>query len=143
MTVTRPAAPKVNLELADDQMCFGCGNRNPRGLKLHFTIDPERRSIRTRWTPTKEFQGYADIVHGGMVGLVLDEMMVNLLWKLKLPAVTAELTVRFLKPTRVGESIDCQAHVKSEQGKLFLMEGKAKNSDGGLVAAAFAKCVRV
>ena len=117
---------KTPPRLADDRMCFGCGSRNPRGLKLEFTLDSRRRRIRTRWVPSKEFQGYADIVHGGMIGLVLDELMVNLLWKLKLPSVTAEMTVRFFQPASVGTPLECEAWIASEKGRLYGMEATAK-----------------
>ena len=131
------------MKLADDRMCFGCGDRNPRGLKLKFTLDSRHRRIRTRWVPSKEFQGYADIVHGGMIGLVLDELMVNLLWKLKLPAVTAEMTVRFFQPASVGVPLRCEAWVASEKGRLCGMEAIAKTPQGRLIAQATAKCLRV
>ena len=129
------------MNLADDQMCFGCGSRNRIGLRLKFAVDEEKRLIQTRWTPTKQFQGYAEIVHGGMIALVLDEMMGNLLWKLKKPAVTAELTVRFHRPAHVGTPIACEAYVKEEQGRLFWMEAKAEDSTGRILATASAKCV--
>ena len=130
-------------QLADDQMCFGCGPKNSRGLRLKFDLNKEARRIYTRWTPSKEFQGYADIVHGGMIGLVLDELMVNLLWTLQWPAVTADLTIRFKKPAKVGVPLDCEAWVEDENGRLFLMQAEAKTSDGTVVAAASAKCVRL
>jgi len=132
---------KSALKLADDRMCFGCGSRNARGLKLKFEVDEEQRLIQTRWTPTKQFQGYSNIVHGGMIALVLDEMMGNLLWKLKRPAVTAELTVRFHRPAYVGTPISCEAYVKEERGRLFWMEAKAENAAGQILATATAKCV--
>ena len=128
-------------------MCFGCGEENPRGLKLRFKIDPDRSRIRTRWTPSKEFQGYADIVHGGIIGLILDELMVNLLWSLGRPSVTAELTVRFLRPARVGDPIDFEGWITSEKeaGKriVYKMESAAREPAGRVVAEAAATCVRV
>ena len=134
---------KTPPRLADDRMCFGCGGRNPRGLKLKFTLDSRHRRIHTRWVPSKEFQGYADIVHGGMIGLVLDELMVNLLWKLKLPSVTAEMTVRFFRPAPVGAPLECEAWIASEKGRLYGMEATSRTPKGQLVAQATAKCVRV
>ena len=132
---------KSSLKLADDRMCFGCGSRNARGLKLRFEVDEEQQVIHTRWTPTKQFQGYADIVHGGIIALVLDEMMGNLLWKLKRPAVTAELTVRFHRPAYVGTPISCEAYVKEERGRLSWMEAKAEDATGQILATATGKCV--
>ena len=132
---------KRSLNLADDKMCFGCGSRNAHGLKLKFVVDEEQQMIQTRWTPTKKHQGYVNILHGGIMALVLDEMMGNLLWKLKKPAVTAELTVRFHRPAYVGKPISCEAYIKQEQGRLFWMEAKAEDLTGRIVATATAKCV--
>ena len=127
-------------------MCFGCGTKNPRGLQLTFELDPAARRIRTRWTPAKEHQGYADIVHGGMTGLVLDELMANLLWKLNCPSVTAELTVKFLRPARVGEPLDCEAWVVSEKGflrgRVYQMRAMARRS-GRVVAEASGRCIQL
>ena len=135
------------LQLADDQMCFGCGGRNARGLRLKFTLTAGGRRIRTVWTPSKEHQGYADITHGGMIGLVLDELMGNLLWKLGHPSVTAEMTVRFRRPAHVGERLACEARITEEvKGRarpVYRMEAVARNRKGDLVAQAAARCVQV
>ncbi len=127
--------------LTDDQMCFGCGRRNPKGLKLTFSADPRRKRLRARWVPSKEFQGYAEIVHGGMIGLVLDELMGNLLWLQKSPAVTAQMTVSFLRPARVGQPLECEACVVERKGRLFRMEAEAKTSAGQLVARVNARFI--
>ena len=137
----------LKLKLSDDRMCFGCGGKNARGLRLSFTFDGRRRRIGTEWTPAKEHQGYADIVHGGMIGLVLDELMGNLLWKLGRPSVTAEMAVRFRRPAHVGEPLTCEARI-TEQVKrgarpVYRMEADARNAKGDLVAQATARCVQV
>ena len=130
-------------ELRDDQMCFACGQKNERGLRLDFKLDREKRRLKTRWVPEKIHQGYQDIVHGGMIGLVLDEMMVNLLWTMKRPAVSAQFTVNLRKPAKVGEPLDCESWVAEESGRVFRMEAEAKNSKGEVVAAATSKCLAV
>lgn len=128
------------LKLADDRMCIGCGEKNPRGLKLSFEVDEKQRRIRTRWTPTKEFQGYADLVHGGMIGLVLDELMGNLLWKIGHPSVSAELRIRFRRPARVEEPIECEAWIASEDStrsrKRFTLEAAAYGTGRRLLTEA-------
>ena len=125
--------------LADDRMCFGCGSGNVRGLRLSFTVDEKKRVIESRWIPAKEHQGYADITHGGMIGLVLDELMGNLLWKLGFPSVTGEMTVRFLRPAKVGRPLECTARVRSRKGRVFEMEATAADSQGRPVACASGK----
>ena len=131
------------MKLADDQMCFGCGGRNARGLKLKFSLDEAGHRIRTEWTPSKEHQGYADLVHGGMIGLVLDELMGNLLWKLGRPSVTAEMSVRFLKPTHVGKPLKGEAWVSSQRGRVCIVEAAARNAAGDRVAEAKGRFVQI
>lgn len=137
--VTYRSLPK----LSDDRMCFGCGGKNAAGLRLSFTVDEKKKVIECRWTPAKEHQGYADIVHGGMIGLVLDELMGNLLWRTGFPSVTGEMTVRFLRPAKVGLPLDCKAHIKSRKGRIFQMEATAADSQGRPVARAAGKFFNV
>ena len=89
------------LELEDDHMCYVCGKENPQGLKLDFK-HPEKDRLEATVVFTKEHQGFKNIVHGGMMAMLLDEMMVNLAWKEGIPAVTAEFTVRLKKAAKVG-----------------------------------------
>ena len=135
------------LELSNDHFCFGCGSKNPRGLQLSFDLDKERKTISSVWTPTKELQGYADVVHGGMTGLVLDELMGNLLYLNGTPSVTAEMTVRFLKPAYVNRPLNCRAWIAEEktQGarRVFQMESEAVNEAGAVVAQASGRYVSI
>ena len=124
-------------------MCFGCGARNLRGLKLRFHLDQTGQRIRVRWTPSKEYQGYADIVHGGMIGLVLDELMGNLLWKLERPSVTAEMSVWFLKPAHVGKPLQGEAWVFSQKGRVCIVEAAARDAAGDVVAEAKGRFVQI
>lgn len=45
----------------------------------------------------KEFQGFVYVVHGGILGTLLDELMANLYWLKGIKAVTAEYQVRLKK----------------------------------------------
>ena len=65
-----------NVQWEDDHMCFACGSENPAGLHLTFSAHGEK-GLRSEFTPQKIYQGYRDIVHGGFIGLLLDEIMVN------------------------------------------------------------------
>ena len=134
---------KPKLKLSDDQLCFGCGAKNPRGLHLKFIFDENRRVLKTEWRPTKEFQGYADIVHGGMTAVVLDETMGNLLWRMGLPSVTAQITVRFLRPAKVDEPLKIEARVTSEKNQVIRMRGTARSSSRRLIATADAIFIRI
>jgi acyl-coenzyme A thioesterase PaaI-like protein len=125
----------------DDHWCIACGKENPQGLHLDFEVQDGRLS--TSCVFERRFQGYAGVVHGGMIGLVLDEAMVMLPIKaLKVPVISGELTLRLKEPARVGERIVFTAEME-DKGRLILTRGEARREDGTLIATAEAKCFRV
>ena len=78
------------LPVREDGHCFACGPENPIGLKLGFQIVDGRAEA--TFVPRREHQGLAGIVHGGLVGLVLDEAMAKLLHMQGIEALTCEIT---------------------------------------------------
>jgi len=130
----------TDLMLEDDQMCFACGSKNPIGLKLKFTLE-EDNVLRTQFTPQKVHQGYKDIVHGGIIALILDEVMVNLLWKSGRPAISAEIEVKLSQSVKPGETVYFEARISKDGKKVIYTQAKAMKQDQTLVASATAKCV--
>ena len=130
------------LRLSDDRWCFACGEKNPAGLKLVFSAAPDG-ALRASFSFRKEHLGYEGIVHGGLIGLVLDEIMLNLAWRMGLRAVTAALDLRFREAVRVGERVEFTGRITGRKGRLVLAEAEARSPDGALVAEAKAKCLLV
>ncbi len=54
--------------------CFVCGSGNPSGLGLHIYRDGTDAVAEIRLE--ERLQGYPDRLHGGVVGLLVDEMLV-------------------------------------------------------------------
>jgi acyl-coenzyme A thioesterase PaaI-like protein len=126
----------------DDHYCIACGKDNPHGLKLDFEVADGR--LRTSCVFPKHMQGYADVVHGGIIGMVLDEVMVMLpLRVLKVPVISAEIRFRLKEPVRVGQRVVFTAEMEGPDKKVILTRGEARLEDGTLVATAEGKCVRV
>ncbi len=125
----------------DDRMCFACGKDNPDGLQLEF--ESVGSDVRTSVTFPRKFQGYSDVVHGGLVSTVLDETMVTLLNRMGYLALTAELSVRFREPVRIGERIDVTASLIEKRGKVFRLVAIASRPDGTEVATAESRCFQV
>src|SRR4030095_8593771 len=57
----------------NSKMCFICGLENPVGLHLHI-YEVERGVVETTYTAPEHFQGYPGVLHGGIVGAMLDEI---------------------------------------------------------------------
>ena len=126
----------------DDLHCFLCGSLNEQGLRLVFT--PQGEALTTRWTAEKRFQGYADVLHGGIISSILDEVMINLPWKMHdAPVTTAELSVRFRKPAPIGTELIFTAFVEEKGRKLWRLRSDCRGADGSLYAEATAKAMAI
>ena len=132
----------MSLHLEDDQWCYVCGKANPEGFKLRFE-HPKRGLLKAVMAFEKRHQGFKGIVHGGMVAMLLDEMMVNLAWLEGAPAVTAELKVRLKKPVRVGERVLLEGKVERATPRALYASASAKNAQGELLATAEATCLKI
>ena len=54
-------------------MCFICGLENPVGLHLHI-YETEPGVVESTYTAPGHFQGYPGVLHGGIVGAIIDEI---------------------------------------------------------------------
>ncbi len=131
------------VELDDDKMCFVCGQDNHGGLRLVFSLDRENKSLAADFTPAKTWQGYKDVVHGGIISAVLDEAMTKLAYSFGMNAVTGKLTVRFKKPLMVGENVRVTGRILKESGRTVEASAEAVKDDGTVVAEAEGLLVKV
>ena len=130
-------------ELPHTHSCFVCGESNPLGLNLRFYADGP--IVQTRFTPRPEHIGFKQVVHGGIIATVLDEVMV---WACvvtaKRLAYCGELTVRYLQPLRPGEEVLVTGElVTNRRDKIFDARADFKNGAGQLLATATGKSLPV
>ncbi len=130
------------LILEDDKMCFACGDKNTKGLRLKFR-HPQPGKLLSTVVFAKHHQGYKTIVHGGMMATVLDEIMVNLAWVEGKPAVTAQLNVSLKKTAKVGEKIYLEGHIVKEKARALYTRSEAKNDRGEVLATAEGVCIKI
>jgi len=126
--------------LKDDHYCFVCGEENPSGLHLKFSLSNGR--VLTEFVPQKIFQGYKDIVHGGIIAAVLDEAMVKAAFMQGIPAVTAEITIRFKNPLMAGEKAIIEAEIVSSNKRVIETSGVIRKPDNTPIAEGRAKLIR-
>ena len=132
----------AKLDLRDDGFCFVCGKKNKFGLKLDFQLT-QTEEIKCEFTPQKYHQGFADLVHGGIIGLVLDEAMGLLLWKLGKKAVTADFNMRLKKPAFVGNKLFFSAVIEKEEKRVIYTKATCRDKQSQIIALANAKYVKV
>ena len=85
-----------------------------------------------------------DRVHGGLLALVLDEVLSRAVLKRHgLHWVTAELTTRLKAPAKIGELLSIKAQIVSVRPRLILCTGEVWAETGNrLVVLAAAKMMR-
>lgn len=133
----------MSLDLQDDKWCYVCGEHNPVGLRLSFN-HPEPGLLTSQAVFQKQHQGFKNIVHGGLVGTVLDEMMVNLALVEGTPAVTGSYTLRLKKPVKVGEGVLLEGRIDRRTPRLIYASARMLEAlSGDLLAEAKAVCVRI
>lgn len=130
------------LRLENDRGCFACGDKNPQGLRMAFALTADG-GLRSEFTAEARLQGFRGFLHGGIMALLLDEMMVNLLWMRGHPAVSAEFRVRLKQPVRTGERIVLESRITETTRRLFKTEAQAFSASGGLVAEAGGVCLKI
>jgi len=120
--------------------CFVCGDKNQIGLKLDF-YEKDGKAV-AEFTPTKEFEGYKNILHGGILSTLLDEVMIKSILAKEILTVTSQIEVKFKKPAIIGEKLTIEGEVTGERGRLILTEGKVVKENGAVVAEAKGKFFR-
>lgn len=131
-----------HIELQDDSYCFVCGKKNQWGLRLSFSY--ENGKIISHFKPAKIYQGYKDIIHGGIITAILDESMIQAALKEDIMPLTAEITVRFKQPLYSNEETIIKAEILERKSKLIKAHSLLiKKSDGTVIAEASAKLVPV
>src|SRR4051812_4454309 len=103
------------------------GPLNPIAPPVVFTFDGERMSGHgTLGTP---FTGPPGTVHGGVVAMVLDELLGAVNACLGLGAYTGTLTIRYERPTPIGEELTFEAWVDRTEGRKVFTVGTISAGD--------------
>jgi len=127
----------VTVELpdpVDDGRCIGCGPESNFGLHMHFDVN-EDRSVESRVTVGPDFQGWRDVVHGGVVALLLDEAMAYAAGANGIVGVTADLKLRFRKPVPVGRPLVVRGAVRWQRRGVLGIAASVSAADGTLLAS--------
>jgi uncharacterized protein (TIGR00369 family) len=131
----------ITLAPNPENKCFGCGGANDGGMKLTFTQDNAGRRIVGRFVLGPRYQGGGGMGHGGIIATLLDEAMGKVCRFREARAVTAEMSIQFLKPVRVDEEIIVEAHETNFVGRNIFQIGEIRNAAGDVLARGTARFV--
>ncbi len=127
-------------ELYFTESCFVCGRNNKDGL--HYKIERGGDRAILNCVVEEKYQSFDGVAHGGVVSLLIDEVLWYAFYFNGLITVTKKLEINFLKPLLTGENIRCEGWVVKPISE-GTYEGRAEisNSNGELISFARGKFV--
>ena len=118
---------------APNSVCFGCGPKNPRGLRVKSF--PDGDSVVAEWRPEPHHLAFSNFASGGILSVLMDchgnWTAAYTLMREKgngvLPAtVTAEYTMKFLCPTPMDSPWRFVTRAVKTEGSRVLVEGRVE-----------------
>ncbi len=130
----------MNTKVLMDDYCFACGKSNENGLRLRILESDD--GVRAAFIAPKWAQGYKNVVHGGIISTILDEMAVWAAYKSGYKSVTAELNVRIKQAMKIGREYSAQAKVIAVKHQLVTAASKIVDENNTLIALADVKLIK-
>jgi uncharacterized protein (TIGR00369 family) len=126
-----------------ENRCFVCGGANDRGMQLAFERDDVARRIRGAFRVGAEYEGARGYVHGGIIATLLDEVMSKVSLFEQSHAVTAELSVEYLKPVLVGKDLILESWEVEKEGRNRFRRGEIRDDAGTILARGKGRFVEI
>ncbi|MBI3300329.1 MAG: PaaI family thioesterase [Elusimicrobia bacterium] len=133
----------VQERLAPENACFGCGPKNPKGLRIRsFPTGGPGTELSCEWTPEAHHAAFPGVLNGGIIGALLDCHMnwtatcrlMELGGLDKAPCtVTSDFAVKLLRPTPAVGPVTLAARAVAADGSKVTVEAELKA--GGKVTA--------
>jgi uncharacterized protein (TIGR00369 family) len=128
------------MNIVDESLCFVCGKANERGLKLAF--HSANGTTLSEFALPNDFQGYKNIIHGGVIAAILDEAMIQAAMAEGHKPVTAEITVRFKQPLSAGRTAIVEAVLTQNGPRIIKARSHISDKTSGvLIAEATGKMI--
>lgn len=124
---------RVRRDLGD--VCFACGRNNSVGMHLDLA-HWDGNEVTGTFDPRAEYQGYGDVLHGGIAATALDEISVwaGILSE-KVLSVTGKLELRYRKPLTTADEIAAIGRVTERRGRRLTIEASLEGPEGVAVTS--------
>jgi len=122
-----------------DHNCFGCSASNTSGLQMKFYTD--EASVFSWLTLPAHLSGWSNLVHGGVISTILDEIMSwTAICMLNKFILTKSMTVDFMRPVFIGQELRAEGRIAEVRGEReALVSGALYNGQNKLCAKATGK----
>ena len=132
--------PSLQDRYAPNLRCFGCGPANEQGLRLKSYAEAD--GVVATFRPEPHHEAFPGTLNGGIIGALLDchanwAATYHLMKRSGSPTppctVTADMHVRFQRPTPTDAPVTLRAHVVDSKEDRATVEAKLE-SDGKVTA---------
>lgn len=135
---------KILIKKPEGYNCFACGTANPIGLNLEFfAID---NTVCSEITLGKYHVGWADIIHGGIISTLLDEVMSwTILYFKRIFFVTRKMELKYIKPVQTGVPLVVRGSIIScgENDKIITVKGELRDDQNRLLAKSKGEFIKI
>ena len=122
--------------------CLVCGPDNPYGFHIEFQTEDDG-AVGAEWVALNYLEGWAGVLHGGIVCTLLDEAMAKAVQASGARAMTVEIQVRYRRFVATGEKLRIRGWVKERKRRLLKTEAEITTADGEPRAQAAATFLTV
>ena len=116
---------------------FCLRQKNPIGLKMTFKMD-EKECV-SYFTPKEEHQSYNGMMHGGLISVLLDEIMGTTCFVWKANCLHGKNGAALPPAFKIGEEVKCVGTRVKQKGRLVEMHGEIITKKCVVAAEATAK----
>ena len=114
--------------------CFVCGNDNPDGMHLEFSLDEESRQAICHFNLPRRYTGPPGHCHGGIIATILDEAMGKVNKFRNVLALTSSMEIKYLKPVPLGQPLIAVGFEQSVEGRRHTNVAEIRNEQGEVLA---------
>ncbi len=116
--------------------CFGCAPDNDKGLRMKFFEEGD--SVIALWEPEAHFQGFGNILHGGVHASLHDEAAAWAVFvKCGTSGMTTAISVHFHRPAPTNEgALRIEASIASTDRHLVTLTTRLSDNEGRLCSDA-------
>lgn len=121
-----------------DNGCFACSHSNPIALGLR-AVRTGPRSLESTWTAQRDHQGAPGVLHGGLQGTLLDDLMgivVSDSLEEGRYGVTTHLELRYRRPALTETPLQLSVEITGHSGRDVHLEAAIRDADQTLLTTA-------
>ena len=126
-------AKSIQETYAPNLACFGCGPKNEKGLRIRSFPDANGVDVVAEWQAEAYHESFTGMLSGGIIGTLLDchcnwTAARHLMRKAGVDhppcTVTADYSIRLLRPTPTDQSVELRARVVESKEDRAIVEGE-------------------